>query len=119
MADPWNPTGESFLRAGDVVLRGRSLNQQFERALAQERIQREQQDLLRRLLESEEAARFITPDQLPPEYRTPGVTSIEESTDPRLQFLARMVRTGTVKPEAAIGDLMKPEEAMALHAGSK
>ena len=178
MADPWNPTGESFLRAGDVVLRGRSLNQQFERALAQERIQREQQDLLRRRLESEEAARFITPEQLPPEYRTPGmgriptatfplwsesiktgrereragaaateierfgttrravpfgdveggaftgqptpgVTSIEESTDPRLQFLARMVRTGTVKPEAAIGDLMKPEEAMALPAGSK
>src|SRR3989304_3431599 len=72
MADPWNPTGESFLRAGDVVLRGRSLNQQFERALAQERIQREQQDLLRRRLESEEAARFITPEQLPPEDRTPG-----------------------------------------------
>src|SRR3990167_3812224 len=55
MADPWNPTGESFLRAGDVVLRGRSLNQQFERALAQERIQREQQDLLRRRLASAEA----------------------------------------------------------------
>src|SRR3990172_3382816 len=178
MADPWNPTGESFLRAGDVVLRGRSLNQQFERALAQERIQREQQDLLRRRLESEEAARFITPEQLPPEYRTPGmgriptatfplwsesiktgrereragaaateierfgttrravpfgeveggaftgqptpgVTSLEESTDPRLQFLARMVRTGTVKPEAAIGDLMKPEEGVSVGPGAK
>src|SRR3989304_3174763 len=82
MADPWNPTGESFLRAGDVVLRGRSLNQQFERALAQERIQREQQDRLRRRLESEEAARFITPEQLPPEYRTPGMGRIPTATFP-------------------------------------
>jgi len=178
MADPFNPTGESFLRAADVILRRRSMDQQLERALAQERLQRESQDLLRRRLESEEAARFVTPEQLPPEYRTPGmgripaatfplwtervkaerdreragvvateiervgttrreipfgdvegaaftgqptpgVTSLEESTDPRLQFLARMVRTGTVKPEAAIGDLMKPEEGVSVGPGAK
>src|SRR3972149_5071219 len=91
MADPWNPTGESFLRAGDVVLRGRSLNQQFERALAQERIQREQQDLLRRRLESEEAPRFITPEQLPPEYRTPGMGRIPTATFP---LWSESIKTG-------------------------
>src|SRR3972149_4063431 len=91
MADPWNPTGESFLRAGDVVLRGRSLNQQFERALAQERIQREQQALLRRGLESEEAARFITPEQLPPEYRTPGMGRIPTATFP---LWSESIKTG-------------------------
>src|SRR3972149_5303455 len=97
MADPWNPTGESFLRAGDVVLRGRSLNQQFERALAQERIQREQQALLRRGLESEEAARFITPEQLPPEYRTPGMGRIPTATFP---LWSESIKTGRERERA-------------------
>src|SRR3990172_2511871 len=119
MADPWNPTGESFLRAGDVVLRGRSLNQQLERALAQERLQRESQDLLRRRLESEEAARFVTPEQLPPEDRTPGMGRIPAATFPlgtgggkagrdgeRAGVVATEIeRVGTTRREIPFGDV--------------
>src|SRR3989304_3256654 len=97
MADPFTPTGESFPRAADVILRRRSMDQQLERALAQERLQRESQDLLRRRLESEEAARFVTPEQLPPEYRTPGMGRIPTATFP---LWSESIKTGRERERA-------------------